>query len=917
MAIVRAVKSGNWSDTTVWNTGALPTSADDVYSNTFTVTIDTSPTVLSISNASATGVTAGGSFLPTNGTTIRCTGAGVLAGATGSHVISATSANWTNPSWSASIIANCIAGSAGGGGTSAGAGAAVYHAGAGTLNIIGSITGGSNSWCPGVGLAGPGTINLTGTCVGGSLAGSVGAVTIFSGGTGTVNITGDCNSSATGSGQAIINYGAGTFNITGSLSAGATSAASNSSSGLLVHTGAAYASTSSPAIAYGSVSQVTILSGPLISSDGSGGTAAASGVNPCTAARWFPANTALGTFEYRMRGATAAGSPLVRPARQLFLTDAYAAGYPAANDVRSGTTYGAGGSLTGTCAVPGASSVVVGVPVDNTTGTAAVTANTIRSALGLASANLDTQLSPIVNLDTTVSSRLAASSYQAPLDAAGTRTAIGLATANLDTQLGNIPANVWAALTTALTTAGTIGKRIVDFLDVAISSRLASSSYTAPLDAAGTRSAVGLSSANLDTQLSSINSNVSSRLASASYTVPPTAAQNASAVRTELSTELGRIDTTVSSRLPTSGYTAPLDASGTRIAIGLSSANLDTQLGNLSSGQTTINNNVSTRLAASSYTVPPTAAQNASAVRTELSTELSRIDTTVSSRLSTSGYTAPLDSAGTRSAIGLSIANLDSQLSGINSAVGNVPTATQNASAVRTELSTELNRIDTTVSSRLATSGYTAPLDASGTRASLGLASANLDTQLSPLPNLDTTVSSRLAGASYTAPLDASSTRTAIGLASANLDSQLSSLGNDIGNVPTAVENASAVRAELSTELGRIDTAISTRSTFDPALDTVAKVTLVDTTTDLTNPPVVPTPEQIALAVANEIDPTLTEINDNVLTRLAAEDYVEPPTSEQNAQAVRAELQPELGRVANAATTEQVADIVEGSLGQP
>lgn len=60
-------------------------------------------------------------------------------------------------------------------------------------------------------------------------------------------------------------------------------------------------------------------------------------------------------------------------------------------------------------------------------------------------------------------------------------------------------------------------KRIVlvveDLRDVLISSRLAAASYTAPLDAAETRSAVGLSAANLDTQLSSIASNVSTALA--------------------------------------------------------------------------------------------------------------------------------------------------------------------------------------------------------------------------------------------------------------------------------------------------------------------------------------------------------------------------------------------------------------------
>lgn len=59
---------------------------------------------------------------------------------------------------------------------------------------------------------------------------------------------------------------------------------------------------------------------------------------------------------------------------------------------------------------------------------------------------------------------------------------------------------IWDALTSALTTVGSIGKLIVDNLNATVSSRLASASYTAPLDAAGTRSAVGLASANLDTQ---------------------------------------------------------------------------------------------------------------------------------------------------------------------------------------------------------------------------------------------------------------------------------------------------------------------------------------------------------------------------------------------------------------------------------
>jgi hypothetical protein len=48
-------------------------------------------------------------------------------------------------------------------------------------------------------------------------------------------------------------------------------------------------------------------------------------------------------------------------------------GNPATTEVRSGYTYGPNEELTGTLAVPTASAVAVGVPVDNTTGTAIIT----------------------------------------------------------------------------------------------------------------------------------------------------------------------------------------------------------------------------------------------------------------------------------------------------------------------------------------------------------------------------------------------------------------------------------------------------------------------------------------------------------------------------------------------------------------
>lgn len=58
--------------------------------------------------------------------------------------------------------------------------------------------------------------------------------------------------------------------------------------------------------------------------------------------------------------------------------------------------------------------------------------------------------------------------------------------------------------------------------------------------------------------------------------------------------------------------------------------------------------------------------------------------------------------------------------------------------------------------------------------------------------------------------LDAVGVRSAIGLATANLDTQLDA-------IPTAGENASQVRTELTTELGRIDVATSSRSNHTAA----------------------------------------------------------------------------------------------------
>jgi hypothetical protein len=135
------------------------------------------------------------------------------------------------------------------------------------------------------------------------------------------------------------------------------------------------------------------------------------------------------------------------------------------------------------------------------------------------------------------------------------------------------------------------------------------------------------------------------------------------------------------------------------------------------------------------------------------------------------------------------------------------------AAAVRKELTTELGRIDVATSTRLASTAYTAPANADITsikaktdvlgngptlaqiEGSTVLAKATAVAAIPTNPvlatdtrldKLDATVSSRLAAANYSAP----------------------------AAVPTAAQNAAAVRTELATELGRMDSPISSRSTL-------------------------------------------------------------------------------------------------------
>lgn len=220
-------------------------------------------------------------------------------------------------------------------------------------------------------------------------------------------------------------------------------------------------------------------------------------------------------------------------------------------------------------------------------------------------------------------------------------------------------------------------------VDVAVSTRLATAGYTAPLDAAGTRTAVGLASANLDTQLAAL----------------PTAGENADAVWEEA----------IADHSGTAGSTAEaLNAAGA--AGDPWTTALPGVYGAGSAGHIVGNRldaAISTRLASASYSAPPSAATIASQVRTELATELARIDVAVSTRLATVGYTVPLDASGTRSALGMVSANLDTQLAALDTLLD---TAISNIAALNNiSTSQVLTQVNTALDTAISELGVAAP----------------------------------------------------------------------------------------------------------------------------------------------------------------------------------------------------------------
>ena len=328
MADVRAFRSGNWSDTTStspwWNGTAIfaPEAGDVVYSNTFTIAVNTSATTGTITNASASsrvwkdGGTAsasvGGSFSLANGVTLTSN-------------ISAISSNSSN-------IVTC--------------------SGTNSATIVGNITGNGNPINV-VNFSSSGSLTITGNVGGPSHATNY---PVNNTGIGSVSITG----AVTGG---VNNNSTGQITITGSVTASATTVgANNASTGIFTIIGDITASNGAAGFTSSNSGATNRLSGSFFS--------AANGIAAIYALK-FILNTIPTAAKIRH---TLNGSDTYVD----FFTADNTGIAPAVGDVRAGVVYG---SATGTLKVPLPSQVAVGVPTDNTTGTAILTASAIWDTL--------------------------------------------------------------------------------------------------------------------------------------------------------------------------------------------------------------------------------------------------------------------------------------------------------------------------------------------------------------------------------------------------------------------------------------------------------------------------------------------------------------------------------------------------------
>ena len=300
MATITATKTGNWSDTTVWDLARAPLDGDTVLAVTYTITFD-----VDVNQAN---------------TTLNATSGNFRYSSAGTRNVTAN-ANVGNHSTTGLI----------------------QNTSTGTLNFTGAITGGNGSYAYGANNASSGTITIT-TCTGGNGFSAYGANNASSG---TITIT-TCTGGSGGSAYGANNASSGTITITTAIGNdyGPGGTHSNSCPGVFANNTVGQV-TRVYAIQFGAHGQCPIAGPAQMVSDAS--------------------NQAVFVTNYS--GSTRTLTP-----------SGASADFPAESDVRYGVDFD-NGDQTGTCYVPSASNVALGISVDATTGTAVLTAAAAAAAI--------------------------------------------------------------------------------------------------------------------------------------------------------------------------------------------------------------------------------------------------------------------------------------------------------------------------------------------------------------------------------------------------------------------------------------------------------------------------------------------------------------------------------------------------------
>jgi hypothetical protein len=379
MALRYAVANGNWSSSATWNGGTLPTSADDVYANNFTVTIDQNITVLSLRNTAGSPAVAGGKFVLTNGIIVDANGTGLVAN--NSVLIEFNLASPNTATLNYTLLNITVSNNANGG--------AILLSGTGTLNCNGNFR--LNDFLVVTTIfrvTANGILNVVGNCLSYQMNSgngfNISALSATLNWTGnmpidysnqnqwpfignsnnftqsTINVVGNLrNSLLGGTGGAL--YSIGISNLTGNITS--TGNASTNPPIILTSGAVSYINGILDTTNSTSLACIRAMAGGGAIIYFQGNAICSAGVFPfeiSQSGRLFLNGITQMTFQTNVLGIN---KTLYEPGTSL--------GNPAITDVRNGVTY-ASGSLTGTLIVPPSGSVALGVPVGNTVGTAMI-----------------------------------------------------------------------------------------------------------------------------------------------------------------------------------------------------------------------------------------------------------------------------------------------------------------------------------------------------------------------------------------------------------------------------------------------------------------------------------------------------------------------------------------------------------------